>query len=322
MRVQKHIFQGSTKGIRLAANIYYPSHEISDRASHNNGQTLLFVHANGFHKELWEESLERLFSEAAKNQSCYIEKAVAFDVRHSGESSGLNAQYFDAGIESYSWYLNARDVLAVADQLGRSCSQLVGIGHSFGASSTFLAELMRPCTFGRIFAIEPVILPEHIGSNRVEARTSTVATNTLRRRNAWSSEQEFIEYIKSKQVYANWTPKCQHLYSKHGLYLDPNATVPRYKLSCSPRFEAATYKGSFQAISQIYSNPHMLRCPIKIIVGENSNVLTVDSAVNFTAKIPNASSTVVAGTSHLLLMENPTHISDLLLDFIAVNKGI
>ena len=91
-------------------------------------ETVLFAHATGFCKEVWLPIVDDVAD------ACQID-AVLFDTRAHG-SSGRSDPPLD-------WWDLGRDVLALTDPQGA----VVGVGHSAGAASLVLAELMAPGTF-------------------------------------------------------------------------------------------------------------------------------------------------------------------------------
>ncbi|KAJ2716496.1 hypothetical protein H4R19_000611 [Coemansia spiralis] len=131
--------------------------------------TLLLAHTNGFHKELWEPSLERLF--ARPSSQLTIVEAAALDAYNHGDSAVANRQSIVG--ETYApWFLTARDILAVLSQLGGGGRRaVVGIGHSWGASSLLLAEIISPLSLAAIIATDPVLFGSPNGNNELAAMT-------------------------------------------------------------------------------------------------------------------------------------------------------
>ncbi|PVV04479.1 hypothetical protein BB560_001025 [Smittium megazygosporum] len=317
MRIVNHIFKGARNGIRLAANFIYPETAPVSSSANTKAYTLLFVHANGFHKELWYPVISRLFNQMKQSSgpdgnSFVIEKAVAFDVCHSGESAILNKDKLQFAEIRYSWCDNARDVLSVAEQLNVPASKLVGIGHSYGASSLMVAEIMRPSTFHSIFAVDPVLMFNPNTDN------APIVIQTLRRKNKWSTKEDFLKYIRSKPLYASWTDECQALFVEHGITPDPS-DPSSFILSCAPKFEAATFRGPTSALRTLHGSTHMLTCPLHLVVGETSDVLNPALANSFISKTPLGSFSVVPNSSHLITMEYPEIIASKFYNFLESN---
>lgn len=63
-----------------------------------NGVTLILAHGTGFHKELWEPVIERIFAHSAKsNLGLRIRDAWAIDAPNHGDSAILNAPLLESG---------------------------------------------------------------------------------------------------------------------------------------------------------------------------------------------------------------------------------
>jgi hypothetical protein len=69
--------------------------------------TLVFAHATGFHKELWEPVLEELYAVSSGTNS-KIRDAWAIDCPNHGESAVLNEETLSTGYkpvcELYAWF--------------------------------------------------------------------------------------------------------------------------------------------------------------------------------------------------------------------------
>jgi len=63
-----------------------------------NGFTLILTHGNGFPKEVWEPTIERIFAtENAKPDGSRIREAWAIDAPNHGDAAALNAALLQSG---------------------------------------------------------------------------------------------------------------------------------------------------------------------------------------------------------------------------------
>ncbi|KAJ1675602.1 hypothetical protein EV182_000948, partial [Spiromyces aspiralis] len=134
MNIQRIILDGARKSIRLVANVYTPKSRPSQiTAGSGKSLVLFFAHANGYHKELWEPIISRIFE--SQDRSWRVVKAISLDSQNHGDSSELNQGHLATDV--FQWSENAQDILQVVDQLNlkNTSEMLVAVGHSFGASS-------------------------------------------------------------------------------------------------------------------------------------------------------------------------------------------
>jgi pimeloyl-ACP methyl ester carboxylesterase len=62
-----------------------------------NGFTLILAHGTGFHKEVWEPIIERIFAESTKPNGPKIRDAWAIDAPNHGDAAVLNAALLKTG---------------------------------------------------------------------------------------------------------------------------------------------------------------------------------------------------------------------------------
>lgn len=67
-----------------------------------DGSTLILVHGTGFHKEVWEPVIERIFAENAKPKGLPIRDAWAIDAPNHGDAAALNAVLLKTGAYDFT----------------------------------------------------------------------------------------------------------------------------------------------------------------------------------------------------------------------------
>ncbi|GAA5820525.1 hypothetical protein JCM11251_003029 [Rhodosporidiobolus azoricus] len=88
----------------VVVNRYRP-----ERRKEGKGLTLVFSHANGFYKEVWEPTLRSLLAELEKDDRCLpVEEIWALDCINQGESAILNDQVLG---DVFNWEDHGRDLL-------------------------------------------------------------------------------------------------------------------------------------------------------------------------------------------------------------------
>ncbi|CAG8454286.1 17353_t:CDS:2 [Racocetra fulgida] len=135
--------------LQIAANSYVTT-DID--ATNNNGKiSLIFAHAAGFHKELWNPIIKILHERRYKWNGGDM---WTLDCSNHGDSAMLNQDILP---DSY--------ILQLIDE-AKIQNPIIGIGHSLG-------EIIRPGTFMGIFTIEPLIMPNNalnLGAQEMEVK--------------------------------------------------------------------------------------------------------------------------------------------------------
>ncbi|KAJ1798603.1 hypothetical protein LPJ59_002391 [Coemansia sp. RSA 2399] len=315
MNVVKRVFNGSRAGQQIAANIYKRGNT-GGSVSHNTGTkrlTLLLAHANGFHKELWEPTLQRLFEYEGKGW--IIDQAVAFDGYNHGDSALLNRESIE-GEEISPWYLNARDIVSIVGQLDRNPnSDVVGIGHSWGASSLLLAEIMSPLTFGALIITDPVLFAEPDNNSKIRELT-------MRRRSEWPDIDAAKKYFEPHPFFGAWDKRILDLHIRYGLETvqDPVSGKKKLVLKCRPTNEGAVYAGSYHASPHAAHGLWKVQCPTAFLTGEQSHLAGADHIKGLIKPMPDVQHVVMKDTGHLLVLEKPDQTADhyaTLLDALA-----
>ncbi|KAJ2030689.1 hypothetical protein IWW57_001061 [Coemansia sp. S610] len=308
MQVVRRVFDASRKGQRIVANIYSASEAISD--GERTRLTLLLAHANGFHKELWEPTLERVF--AYKGKSWFIDQAIALDSYNHGDSAIANRSFIDN--EEFSpWTENASDILAVLAQLG-SPRNIIGVGHSWGASSLLLAEIMAPSSFANLIITDPVLHPGNSQSAR------DLAKLTLRRRYQWNNIDEARQYFTNHPFFRIWDQRIIGLHLRHGLeQVDDGSFV----LKCRPTNESAVYSGSRDDSPHAMQSLFRVQCPVAFLTGDTSEQAPPQHIAKITKDMVDCRHVVMNDVGHLLLHQDPDRTGDWYVDFIDafVSKG-
>ncbi|KAG2237904.1 hypothetical protein INT48_002209 [Thamnidium elegans] len=203
-------------------------HEVPAKVKANKKIAFLFSHSNGFHKESLHPLIKR-FIVHLRNLQEYDETditVVVWDARTHGDSARLNEGTF---LESYRWFDNAMDTKQVIEEmrLDQGYDQLIGIGHSFGATSMLLLEFFFPKTFDGLCVIEPV-LSDMIHPAEIRDMLPTLASG--KRRDEWPSRSKFFQLLH---------PEVLDNYVNYGMYETEKGTI---KLKCPKECEYHIFK--------------------------------------------------------------------------------
>ena len=208
---------------------------LTDARATTASRSLVLLHATGFFKEIWSPFVCEL---QKKNLTCDV---VAFDVRGHGDSTPLqNFQYPRVDNPQLDWWEMAEDVyLSIQNQrqeeekvTGSLPQELIGVGHSMGASLLSMVEVKHPGTFSELVLVEPILYkPPYI---RQEFELSE---RSLKRRNTFKSSAHLRNYFSHKPFMQLWDARCVDEYCMHVA----KSVDGHLELKCHPWIEAEVY---------------------------------------------------------------------------------
>ncbi|CAG8495053.1 13228_t:CDS:2 [Cetraspora pellucida] len=314
LKIISHIFPASLERkvpgqgghLRIAANSYVTT-DIDTK--NNYGKiSLVFAHATGFHKELWNPIIKKLHKQRYRWNGGDI---WTLDCSNHGDSALLN---HDVLPNSFSWLDFSRDILQLIDE-AKIQKPIIGIGHSFGGTSMLMAETIRPGTFASIIAIEPIIHP--ILSKEFKLNSTAVK----KRRDRWPDRETAHAGFSMNPFFQSWDPEMLNLYVQYGLYELPSGEVA---LKCPKTQEYYTFfHESVIQFSSFYQLPK-IQCPTLFVVGTKSTYDFKDLAL-LKASQCRYSEIISMDAGHLVPMEKPAQIVDIIEYFarkLSRNKGL
>ena len=241
------------------------------------GPTILFVHATGFCKEVWDPVIE---DADALGLAC---EAVRVDQRSHGQSTGT-------GVDD--WWDLGRDVLAVVG----GTAPVVGVGHSSGGAALVLAESLRSGTFASLVLIEPIIPGPPF--DRVEHHPLAVLAEKRRRR--FESAAAAADAYRGRGPFADWDERALQAYVRGGFVPDEEGGV---RLACRREDEAEFYRSANQHGG--YDRLHELTTPTAVLYGASSTDLGPGFFAHLGEKIRGAQVEEIDPGSHFVPMERP-----------------
>ncbi len=249
------------------------------------GTPALFLHANGFCKEVWRP-VTRLLAGA---------DALAVDLRGHGRS--------EAGHHPLDWWDLGRDVLALVDELDLGGGR-IGVGHSVGGAALAMSEILRPGTWRSLVLIEP-ITPS--GPHRREGEDHPLVAGALRRRAVFGDADEAFRSYRGRGPFARWTDEALRLYVDHGFHDGPDG---RRHLACRPETEAEFYRaaGAHGARDRLDE----VACPTVLVSGADSDTHPPASLPLLAGRFPRSRVTVIPGATHFAPMERPDAVAEVI----------
>lgn len=265
--------------------------------------TLVLMHATGFHARCWDQVIKHLGHR----------HILALDLRGHGQSD--NTPIAD-------WRDFAQDVNEVLTNL--DIENAVGIGHSMGAFTAFYTAHLNRELFSQIILIDPVIMSPD--SYKYDNNPVAVAEGELhpveKRRNTFSSVEEMFTLFKERPPFNTFDQGVLSDYCKYGLAKSEYGQT--FKLASPPVFEASVYQKATH-FKDMYKVVESLSLPIIIIRAmepenpeDQRSFMFSPTWPNLAAKLPLGKDIYLKDASHLIPMQNPEFIADLILSEIKI----
>jgi len=277
---------------------------------------ILFAHATGFCKEMWDPIIEDLRKKY--NISLPI---TSLDLRGHGNSV-LEGPPFNL-----NWKDFGDDVLAVAKFLRSKhpSKKLIGVGHSKGAASLLMAEAYHPGNFHGLVLVEPIVYPwyQQIRVDSLQHRVP-MAKQAENRKSTFASIQEAKDYFKGKKMTKTWEPKFVDTYV-HGILkqIDDKDASKGFRLKCHPFFEAEIYQTL--ARNDVWDKIQEVKSNISLIVGGESDTYSEEHFDMFCEKFKKNpyyfESHRFPKLGHFLPFENSALMSETIFKFL-VKLGV
>ncbi|GAB5593045.1 hypothetical protein Unana1_07945 [Umbelopsis nana] len=270
---------------------------------------ILWSHANGFHKETLHPLMRRVAKklQIPSYQDINFE-FYAWDGRNQGDSGRLNVDHLPL---TFSWQDHASDIHQIVEQLDLKTpqTQLIGIGHSVGATATILCEFRYPGTFDAIIALEPIlqvdVVPEPL-------RKKLPMLASRKRRDTWDSFEDAYQFFASRAFWKTWDPEALDLHVRYGLYQDDNGKV---RLKCQPEQEYAVYWYDRHSQNVAYWSLRALKIPIHIVFADNAQTFPLGELKHFGKVAPTGTYSVLKG-GHIIPLEQPDLIASEVIQFL------
>jgi pimeloyl-ACP methyl ester carboxylesterase len=258
-----------------------------------DGPPVVFLHATGFLPWLWHPLARRL-----SPPHCVVAPYFCDHREATPDNGGLN------------WLTLARDLADFYRGLNLASPFLVG--HSMGATVMTLANALFGLTARGMILIEPIFLPEDFYRLRITVDQHPLAAKSIKRKNHWEDAGAVQTYLRSRSLFRNWNEEMLALYIRYGL---KPGEAGGLQLACSPEREAALFMGGMQY--DPWPELAKVTCPVLVLEGEVSDNRHFVDLPRATAAFPRGTHRVVAGAGHLIPMEKPEEVTEIIREFLA-----
>ncbi len=266
--------------------LHYPS----------DGPDMILLHATGFLPWLWHPIARSL--------------AGSYNIIVPYFCDHRNSEPEDGGL---GWNIIAEDLSKLSGILKLNSPFVVG--HSMGGTVAVLCAALNGLAPSGMILIEPIFLPEIVYTSRITVEQHPLASKSINRRSGWDSHDEALSYLKNKKLFSRWDTEMLELYLKYGMVTGDGGGLT---LACSPRKEASLFMGG--NARNPWSLLEKIICPVLVIEGGASeNKLFIDLK-KATAMFTRGSYYEVADAGHLIPMEQPGVITELIKRFFSGDK--
>lgn len=240
-----------------------------------------FAHGNGFPSMCYKQMFDGL---EPQFDYCFIDKI------------GHNPLYPVVD----NWELLINEVItSITHQANQP---VIALGHSLGGVLSLLAAIERPELFKAVIMLDSPLIGPFKSTMVKLAKTLgfidrvTPAHRTRGRRNHWSTREQVLAYLHSRDLFKHFSDACLNDYINYGLEHKKDG----YYLRFDKEIEYQIYRTVPHTIPQISKE---LVTPARLIYGDKSSVVdTID--VRYMKKRFNISGVKTQG-SHLFPMEHP-----------------
>ena len=264
------------------------------------GLPLHFLHANGYPPDCYKPLLELLQT----------------DYRVFGTL--LRPLWEDSKPEEINdWRIFSDDLLRFLSD--NKMDPVIGLGHSIGATVTLRAALREPNKFRALVLIEPVLFPwrRMVSWNFIRAiglgnRLHPKIPGALKRRRSFDDLDLVFHGYRNRNVFRFMSDENLRIYiegitrpSVHG----------GYELVFSPEWEARIYYTGLRDFD-IWRDLPKLEVPTLFIRAAESDTFWEEAANLIQRKQPRARVETVEKSTHLLPLEYPKEVFDIMQSFL------
>jgi pimeloyl-ACP methyl ester carboxylesterase len=265
-----------------------------------DGLQVHFLHGNGFCAGTYAPFISRL------TDGLHI---FASDLRGHGDSLNLNPRRIR------NWNGFVKDLKAIIERV--MTPPIVGMGHSLGAVTTYMAAARYPQLFSGIILIDPVILPQRLlwllAGLKLLGFTGKIpwVRAARRRRRSFKGKKEALKlFAAGRGIFKTWSKEFIDAYLECGLLEKDSRTAV---LKCDPELEAQI----FESIPlNVWRYAKGISCPVLTIRGEFSDIFLTDAAERLKNAIADFELQTIAQSGHFPPMEKPGQCARRIADFI------
>jgi pimeloyl-ACP methyl ester carboxylesterase len=276
-----------------------PSSLIPSFALGSDGPPLHFLHANGYPPACYTPLLQLL-----KSEYC------VFGMLLRPLWPGSNPD------DIKDWNPFSNDLLRLLSS--HESDSVIGVGHSIGAIVTLRAALRDPSKFRALVLIDPVLFPPRrlISWNFIRAiglgyRLHPMIAASQKRRRTFDDLHKVFRGYRNRKIFRYMSDENLRIYIE-------GITQPKdggYELVFSPEWETRIYFTGLRDFD-IWRNLPRLKVPVLFIRGAETDTFWEEAAKLVKRKQPRAKLETLKKSTHLLPLELPQEVFDIIHSFL------
>ena len=259
------------------------------------------LHANGFCAGTYSPFVKHL------TDNLHV---MASDIR------GHGASQFPSSQRIRHWNIFAEDLKALIEKA--MSPPIIGMGHSLGAVTTYMAAAKYPRLFSCLILIDPTLLPRRylwpMAIMRMFGLAAKIplAKTARRRRKTFEGKKEALKrFASGRGIFKYWSKEFVEAYLECGLLeKDPETAI----LKCDPEHEAQIFES---VPLDVWTYAPRITCPVLALRGEYSGAFTVDAAERLGRLIPDFELVTIPAAGHFVPMGKPVQCATVIKEFIA-----
>jgi pimeloyl-ACP methyl ester carboxylesterase len=267
-----------------------------------SGAPLHFAHANGYPPAAYRPLLQRL------GEQYHV---VAMRMRPLWPSA--NPAVFS------DWRELADDLALFLDQQG--LEQVIGVGHSMGATTTLRLALRQPERFRSLVLIDPVIFPPFISIAwdlvfrlGLAYRFHPLVKGALRRRSCFENRSVMFANYRKKEVFRRMSDESLQAYVDSLACTDTQGEI---QLCYPADWEARIYATGIRADLEIWRQLPGLVPPVLFLRGSDTDTFQANTARLVEKRLKTARITSIPDTTHLVALERPDQVYQSIVQFLS-----
>lgn len=272
---------------------------IPDFDFNSSGDPLHFLHANGYPPECYKPFLGLL-------QTQY--HVFGMLLRPLWPNSNPN--------EIRDWKPFSEDLLQF---LGPQPAPVIGVGHSIGAIVTLRAALQDPGKFRALILLDPVLfVPSRLIAWKIVSalgladKVHPLIIGAKKRRRGFDNLETVFRGYRNRSIFRYMSDENLRIYIEGITRSKPDGS---YELVYSPDWEVQIYRTGLQSFD-IWRDLPKLKVPTLIIRGAETDTFLENTARLVKRRQPKVGVETLDKSTHLLPLERPQEVFDILQSFL------
>lgn len=198
-------------------------------------------------------------------------------------------------------------------------SDVIAIGHSFGAVASMLAAIDEPQRFRALVMLDPTIMPRPIMQQMQAMRAQgeiprfPLVDGALSRRDRFADVDEAFSYWRGKTLFEDWSDAALRLYAES--MTRPAEDGDGVTLSWPREWEAYYYLSFYTDTFEDLPRLNGL-LPVLVIQGGNSNAYGDDAQQQVRDVLPDATHEILPGYGHLFPQAAPDSTRQIISEWL------